>query len=128
MKATIATFAPAKSRRSMKLRTLTERVINLISRVALPAAVLSCVATRKKSGQTIARVKSYSDICNVYHLIQATESPTASAAGFFYGRGRHIISSVPCGALMRPQPVSGGRQRGAELFLFPEVKFSIVSF
>ena len=45
MKTTFATFAPAKSRRSMKLRTLTERVINLISRVALPAAVLSCVAT-----------------------------------------------------------------------------------
>jgi hypothetical protein len=29
------------------------------------------------------------------------------------------ISSVPCGVLMHPQPVSGGKQRGAELFLFP---------
>nr|DAE03447.1 MAG TPA: hypothetical protein [Siphoviridae sp. ctTXt1] len=37
------------------------------------------------------------------------------AAGIFYV---HSIkySSVPCGALMRPLPESGGRQRGAELF------------
>ena len=38
--------------------------------------------------------------------------------GIFYVH-RLIYSSVPCGALMRPQPVSGARQRGAELFLSP---------
>ena len=41
-------------------------------------------------------------------------SPTLPLA-FFYAH-RLIYSSVPCGALMRPQPVSGARQRGAELF------------
>ena len=38
--------------------------------------------------------------------------------GIFYVH-RLIYSSVPCGALMRPLPVQGGSQRGAELFLFP---------
>ena len=45
-------------------------------------------------------------------------SPTKPLA-FFMPIGWCYISSVPCGALMRPLPVSGGSQRGAELFLFP---------
>ena len=56
-------------------------------------------------------------ICNAYHLRQARRL-AIFAAGIFCAFGFRY-SSVPCGALMRPQPVSGGKQRGAELFLFP---------
>ncbi len=42
---------------------------------------------------------------------------------FFMSEALPIISysSVPCGVLMHPQPVSGGKQRGAELFCFLSV-------
>lgn len=70
----------------------------------------------KKLPQTLAQLKIKSNLCTVYQLKQARRL-AIFAAGIFYV---HSISysSVPCGALMRPQPVSGGRQRGAELFCF----------
>lgn len=81
-----------------------------------------CKCTVKKSVPAVADVNIYSDICHVYHLNQAIESPSAKAVSLFCGHGLcHIYSSVPCGALMRPQPDSGGRQRGAELFSCPPI-------
>ncbi len=60
-------------------------------------------------------------ICNVYHLKQAREgSPINIAAGIFYVHSFGYIPigfRPPCGALMRPQPVSGGRQRESGTFL-----------
>lgn len=85
----------------------------------------------EKTGVKVCGFKKSAYLCGVYHLNQATVSPSAPAAGLFYGRGLcHTHSSVPCGALMRPQPDSGGRQRGAELFLFPSPNIisTIVSF
>ena len=74
----------------------------------------------KNYGGKVAHLAPSADICSAYHSIQATVSPSASAVGLFCGHGsRHTLSSVPRGALMRPQPVSGGEQRGAELFPFP---------
>lgn len=55
--------------------------------------------------------------CGALHLNRATVSPTASAAGLFYGRGMcHNISSVPCGALMRPLPGSRCNATGSGTF------------
>ena len=55
--------------------------------------------------------------CGAFHLNRATVSPTASAAGFFYGRGMcHNTSSVPCGALMRPLPGSRWKATGSGTF------------
>lgn len=58
-------------------------------------------------------------LCDAYHLKQAAESPIPMPAAFFMPLAVFDTSSVPCGALMRPQPVSGGKQRGAELFRIP---------
>ncbi len=63
-------------------------------------------------------------ICNALHLRQAIESPIAMPAAFFMPLAKDT-SSVPCGALMRPLPVSGVVQRGAELFLYPFVTIFI---
>lgn len=55
--------------------------------------------------------------CGAFHLNRATVSPTASAAGLFYGRGVcHNTSSVPCGALMRPLPGSRWKATGSGTF------------
>ena len=56
--------------------------------------------------------------CGALHLNRATVSPTASAAGFFYGRGvcHNTTSSVPCGALMRPLPGSRCNATGSGTF------------
>ena len=74
----------------------------------------------KKNLKKCFSLKKKSYLCSAYHSIQATVSPT-KAVGIFYAFGSDSISSVPCGALMRPQPVSGGMQRGAELSSFPEL-------
>lgn len=65
----------------------------------------------------VAQSKYYFDICSALHFNQATESPTTLADGYFNGRGRrHSISSVPCGALMRPLPGSRCRATGSGTF------------
>ena len=60
-------------------------------------------------------------ICNAFHLIQAREgSPINIAAGIFYVHSFGYIPigfRPPCGALMRPLPVSGGMQRESGTFL-----------
>ena len=47
---------------------------------------------------------------------------------FFMSEALPIISysSVPCGVLMDPRPVSGGKQRGAELFCSLSVLISLI--
>lgn len=85
-------------------------------------------ASVKKESPKGCRFKKSAYLCSVYHSIQATESPITMPAAFFMPLA-YRISSVPCGALMRPQPVSGGRQRGTELFLFPrKITSTYVSF
>ena len=67
--------------------------------------------------RSLAFLEKNPHLCNALHLKQATRFAN-KAVGIFCVH-RSIYSSVPCGALMRPLPVSGGSQRGAELFLFP---------
>ena len=55
--------------------------------------------------RSLAHFKKIPHICNVKHLKQATRFANI-AVGIFCAH-RSIYSSVPCGALMRPQPVSG---------------------
>ena len=81
----------------------------------------------KKLSAKVCGFKKNHHLCNVHHLIQARRLANI-AAGIFYVHSVRY-SSVPCGALMRPQPESGGEQRGAELFLFPSRNSQhIVSF
>lgn len=60
-------------------------------------------------------------LCSAFHLNKATVSPTAAAAGLFYGRDsrRYNTSSVPCGALMRPLPCSRWNATGSGTFFIP---------
>jgi len=67
--------------------------------------------------QKFACLKKNTVLCTAYHLNQATRFANLPLA--FFVPLRFQYSSVPCGALMRPQPDSGGKQRGAELFLYP---------
>ena len=109
------------------VNALTEQVNNLqrkYYRALAPDCELRSSSDRwyfgailKKLLSKVCGFKKNPHLCSVYHLIQARRLANI-AAGIFYV---HSItySSVPCGALMRPQPESGGRQRGAELFLFP---------
>ena len=95
-----------------KTRTLT--VSDLLATLPKSARILGF---KNLSNSFLVYFKYVSHICSVYHLNQARRL-AIFAAGIFYAYGFRY-SSVPCGALMRPQPDSGGRQRGAELFLFP---------
>nr|DAY25096.1 MAG TPA: hypothetical protein [Caudoviricetes sp.] len=72
---------------------------------------------RLKTPHLFCLFKKNHHLCSVFHLVQASRLAII-AAGIFYAHSIRY-SSVPCGALMRPLPESGGRQRGAELFLFP---------
>lgn len=75
----------------------------------------------KKTTQNVCGLKNNPYLCNDFQLIQANVSPT-TAVGIFYVKAENYNnSSVPCGALMRPLPVSGGSQRGAELFSSPVI-------
>ncbi|WP_195595875.1 hypothetical protein [Coprobacter fastidiosus] len=94
-----------------KTRTLT--VSDLLATLPKSARILGF---KNLSNSFLVYFKYVSHICSVYHLNQAMMIAN-SAVGIFYAYGFRY-SSVPCGALMRPQPDSGGRQRGAELFLF----------
>ena len=69
----------------------------------------------KKLPAKVCGFKKNPHFCNDFHLKQARRLANSFAAGIFYVHS-HTYSSVPCGALMRPLPVSGGSQRGAELF------------
>ena len=70
-----------------------------------------------KKSLRICGLKNNPHLCSAFHFEQA-DSTANIAVGIFYAHGLSY-SSVPCGALMRPLPVQGGMQRGAELFLFP---------
>ena len=74
--------------------------------------------------RSLACFKKIPHLCNALHLKQATRFAN-KAVGIFCVH-RSIYSSVPCGALMRPLPVSGVRQRGAELFLFLPILINIL--
>ena len=67
--------------------------------------------------RSLAFLEKNPHLCNAEHFEKATMFANF-AVGIFYAHGLSY-SSVPCGALMRPLPVQGGSQRGAELFLFP---------
>ncbi|MCM1391051.1 MAG: hypothetical protein NC216_12020 [Bacteroides sp.] len=95
------------------------RAFNLPSMAATRAALSR--TQMKFSGGTIASVGNYSDICSVFHLNQATESPTAESRHFLCLGVRHIHSSVPCGALMRPLPDSRWKTTGSGTFSFSRV-------
>ena len=79
------------------------------------SAIQLWLASEKKSSK-VCGLKNNPHLCNVVHLKQA-ENTADFTVGIFCVHGLpYTYSSVPCGALMRPLPESGGRQRGAELF------------
>ncbi len=75
---------------------------------------------REKLSRMACRFKIYAYLCGAFHLNKATVSPTAIAAGLFYGRGHRQYSSVPCGALMRPLPCSRWKSTGSGTFFVPQ--------
>ena len=81
----------------------------------------------KKTSQFFCDSKRNPYLCNVFHL-KSGECIANRRRWHFLCQGENNISSVPCGALMRPLPDLGGRQRGAELFSYPVINNSIVSF
>ena len=98
---------------------VTNRQVCLMTHASLAFMALAGSAF-KKLFQKVCGLKNNPHLCSAYHLRQARRLAKIFAAGIFYVHG-YTYSSVPCGALMRPQPVSGVEQRGAELFLFPSV-------
>ena len=81
-------------------------------------------AILKKLSLKVCGFKKNSHLCSDFHIEQASRL-AIFAAGIFYVRNIRY-SSVPCGALMRPLPVQGGSQRGAELFCFLPVVTNIL--
>ena len=98
---------------------VTNRQVCLMAHASLAFMALAGSAF-KKLFQKVCGLKNNPHLCSAYHLRKARRLAKIFAAGIFYVHG-YTYSSVPCGALMRPQPVSGVEQRGAELFLFPSV-------
>ena len=85
-------------------------------------------AILKKLSLKVCRFKKNRHLCNDFHFEQA-ERFANFAVGIFYVQWLTYKFRPPCGALMRPLPVQGGSQRGAELFLFPSYNNQhIVSF
>ena len=99
--------------------SVSNRQVCLMTHASLAFMALAGSAF-KKLFQKVCGLKNNPHICSAQHLIQARRLAKIFAAGIFYVHG-YTYSSVPCGPLMRPQPVSGVEQRGAELFLFPSV-------
>ena len=95
---------------------VTNRQVCLMAHASLAFMALAGSAF-KKLFQKVCGLKNNPHLCNDFHFEQA-DSTANIAVGIFYAHGLSY-SSVPCGALMRPLPVQGGMQRGAELFLFP---------
>ena len=105
---------------------VTNRQVCLMAHASLAFMALAGSAF-KKLIQKVCGLKNNPHICSDFHFEQA-DSTANIAVGIFYAHGLSY-SSVPCGALMRPLPVQGGSQRGAELFLFPfRTNQHIVSF
>ena len=98
---------------------VTNRQVCLMAHASLAFMALAGSAF-KKLFQKVCGLKNNPHLCSAFHLRKARRLAKIFAAGIFYVHG-YTYSSVPCGALMRPQPVSGVEQRGAELFLFPSV-------
>ena len=95
---------------------VTNRQVCLMAHASLAFMALAGSAF-KKLFQKVCGLKNNPHLCSDFHFEQA-DSTANIAVGIFYAHGLSY-SSVPCGALMRPLPVQGGMQRGAELFLFP---------
>jgi hypothetical protein len=90
-------------------------------------ALTEQVNNLKKLSAKVCGFKKNPHLCSAVHLIRARRLAII-AAGIFCVHS-HTYSSVPCGALMRPLPLLGVQQRGAELFLFPSRNSQhIVSF
>ena len=105
---------------------VTNRQVCLMAHASLAFMALAGSAF-KKLFQKVCGLKNNPHLCSAFHFEQA-DSTANIAVGIFYAHGLSY-SSVPCGALMRPLPVQGGMQRGAELFLFPSrTNQHIVSF
>nr|DAQ05915.1 MAG TPA: hypothetical protein [Caudoviricetes sp.] len=105
---------------------VTNRQVCLMAHASLAFSALAGSAF-KKLIQKVCGLKNNPHLCSDFHIEQA-DSTANIAVGIFYAHGL-LYSSVPCGALMRPLPVQGGSQRGAELFLFPSrTNQHIVSF
>ena len=104
------------------------RVTNRQMLLYCHAMMLTAAEYAKKIACSLCGSKENNHLCNVLLLIRAGRLANNFAAGIFYAFGQ-TYSSVPCGALMRPLPESGGEQRGAELFLYPSSNNQhIVSF
>ena len=104
---------------------VTNRQVCLMAHASLAFSALVCAAFKKLSSK-VCGLKNNPHLCSVVHLKQA-ENTADFTVGIFCVHGLpYTYSSVPCGALMRPLPVSGVRQRGAELFLFLPILINIL--
>ena len=81
----------------------------------------------KKTILSACGLKNNPYLCNDFHF-KTGDRVANKRRWHFFCLGVNNISSVPCGALMRPLPVLGGSQRGAELFSYPVINNHIVSF
>lgn len=78
-------------------------------------------------GKGIAHSKKSSYLCNALHFKTGDRVANKRRWHFLCHRVNYN-SSVPCGTLMRPLPVLGVEQWGAELFSSPVINKYIVSF
>lgn len=93
-----------------------------------PERIIDARLYEEKSSHFVCGLENNPHLCDAVHLKQASWLAKIFAAGIFYVHSL-TYSSVPCGVLMDPRPVSGVQQRGAELFLFPPCNNQhIVSF
>ena len=103
-------------------------ILRDLSLVKKSAMVGFRIFSAGKFGRNAWRSEKSAYLCSDFHLNKATASPTVSAVGYFYSRGSNPISSVPCGALMRPLPCSRWKSTGSGTFFVSALKAIINTF
>lgn len=103
-------------------------ILRDLSLVKKSAMVGSSAFFAGNFGRNAWRSEKSAYLCSDFHLNKATASPTVSAVGYFYSRGSNPISSVPCGALMRPLPCSRCSATGSGTFFVSVLKAIINTF
>ncbi len=83
----------------------------------------------KKFVRTLAQSVFSSEICSALHFNTGSQAANNSAGGIFYAVASYI-GSVPCGALMRPLPVSRCNATGSGTFIVssPQKSTSLLIF
>ena len=127
MKATMT--MPAQSRNLPSLRVSAGQVINLLRRAALPGAVAG--TAEKVFSKGVARIGNNSDICNAYHFTKEGDrvADRMKPLAFILSGCLHNLQFRPVWSVNAPTAFfQGGKQRGAELFPFPEINIILFHF